>query len=61
MVKALGLEELSPSEHRARVDRIESALGSVVMFAAQLRLAEHLGVAAEWRKFVNVAEIEGDE
>ena len=60
MVKALGLEELSPSEHRARVDRLEAALGSVVMFAAQLRLANELGVGAEWRKFVDVAGVEED-
>jgi hypothetical protein len=31
------------------------------MFTAQLRLADQLGVSAEWRKFVNVAEIEGED
>lgn len=60
MVGALGIESLSATEHRARVDRIEAALGSVVMFAAQLRLANELGVGAEWRKFVDVAGVEED-
>lgn len=60
MVKALGIEELAPTEHRERVDRLERALGSVVMFSAQIRLAEALGCASEWRKFVHIAEQEDE-
>ena len=61
VIAALGIESLSPSEHRDRIDRLERAIGAVVMFTAQLRLADQLGVSAEWRKFVNVAEIEGED
>ena len=60
VIAALGIESLSPSEHRDRIDRLERAIGAVVMFTAQLRLADQLGVSAEWRKFVDVAGVEED-
>ncbi len=60
VVRGLGIENLSPAEERARVDRLESALGQVVMFAMQLRLAEELHCPDEWRRFVQVAGPEDD-
>lgn len=54
LVRGLGVENLSPSEERARVDRLEDALAQVFLFSAQLELAAVLDVYAEWQRMVDI-------
>lgn len=48
IIRALGIENLSPAEERERIDRLEQAVGSVFLFCAQLEIAEELGHGDQW-------------
>jgi hypothetical protein len=48
------VEHLSPSEERARVDRLEDAIAQVFLFAAQLDMAAVLDVYSEWQRMVDI-------
>lgn len=59
VLRGLGVEHLSPSEERARVDRLEDAIAQVFLFAAQLDMAAVLDVYSEWQRMVDIHP--GDE
>jgi hypothetical protein len=54
VLRGLGVEHLSPSEERARVDRLEDAIAQVFLFAAQLDMAAVLDVYAEWQRMIDI-------
>lgn len=54
MLRGLGIEALSPSEERERVDRLEDAITQVFLFASQLHMAAVLDVYSEWQRMVDI-------
>jgi len=54
ILRGLGVENLSPSEERARVDRLEDAIAQVFLFAAQLEMAAVLDVYADWQRMIDI-------
>ena len=54
ILRGLGVENLSPSEERQRVDRLEDAIAQVFLFAAQLEMAAVLDVYADWQRMLDI-------
>ena len=54
LTRGLGIEHLSPSEERERVDRLEDAILQVFLFASQLHMAAVLDVYSEWQRMIDI-------
>lgn len=61
LVRNLGIEQMAPSEERERSDKLEQAIGSVFLLAAQLRMADVLGIRNEFLGVVHQRPTEEDD